>query len=381
MTKQIHFVTFDSGGGHRTVVEALTTVISKRYPSWTVCNLNISKTIFDPIDPFYRLIGLQGEEFFYNDLIIARGWNWLYPVTMFLARLRIWGLYSYARKRLQNYWLEQQPDLVVSTIPLYNKLLWESLKSVKPATPFVTLLTDLADTPPHHYIEPLEQSVICPSAEAVQQAKSIGINHENIFQTSGLSLLLKFYDAAPTDIPVQRQRLGLKPDRLTGLVFFGSQGSDVMLTIADRLKQLHQKLQLIFLCGRNEKVANFLRDSSTRFVQYVEGFTQEVPYYMNLADFFIGKPGSGSVSEAIAMHLPIIVECNRYTVLHEKANVNWIRQHQLGLVIESFKQVDQAVLKLLDPSILKQLRSNTAALNNRAVFEIPEILEKILAKA
>ncbi len=380
MTKQIHFVIFDAGGGHRTVVEALNAVIAQCYPYWTVHTLNISKDVFDPIDPFYQLTGLQGEGFFYNDLIISKGWTWLYPLTMFLARLRIWGLYSYARERLQNYWLKQQPDLVVSTIPLYNKLLWESLKSVKPATPFVTLLTDLADTPPHHYIEPLEQSVICPSAEAVQQAKLIGIAHENIFQTSGLSLLLKFYDAAPTDIPAQRQNLGLKPDRLTGLVFFGSQGSDVMLTIANRLKQLHQKLQLIFLCGHNEKVAGFLRDSSTRFIQYVEGFTQEVPYYMNLADFFIGKPGSGSVSEAIAMHLPVIVECNQHTVSHERANVNWVRQHQLGLVIENFHYVDEAVVEMLDPTIFDKLRSNTVALKNRAVFEIPEILEKIIEK-
>jgi hypothetical protein len=380
MTKQIYFVTFDAGGGHRTVVEALSAVISQRYPAWTVHNLNISKVIFDPIDPFYRLTGLQGEGFFYNNLIISKGWTWFYPLTMSLARLRIWGLYSFARDRLQKYWLRQLPDLVVSTIPLYNKLLWESLKSVEPASPFVTLLTDLADSPPHHYIEPLDQSVICPSTEAVQQAKSIGITHENIFQTSGLSLLPKFYNSALTDVASERQRLGLKPDRLTGLVFFGSQGSKVMLTIADRLKELDQQIQLIFLCGRNEKVAKLLHNSSKHFIQYVEGFTKDVPYYMGLSDFFIGKPGSGSVSEAIAMHLPIIVECNRYTVLHEKANVNWIRQHQLGLIIESFNQVDKAVLKMLDPSIFKQLRSNTAALKNQAVFEIPKILEKILER-
>jgi hypothetical protein len=380
MTKQIYFVTFDAGGGHRTVVEALTAVILQRYPSWKVHNFNISKLIFDPIDPFYQLTGLQGEGFFYNDLIISRGWTWLYPLTMFLARLRIWGLYSYARKRLQNYWIEQQPDLVVSTIPLYNKLLWESLKSVKPETPFVTQLTDLEDTPPHHYIEPLDQFVICPSTEAVQQAKSIGIANENIFQTSGLSVLLKFYDSVPANVPAERQRIGLNPDRLTGLVFFGSQGSKVMLTIANRLKELHQKLQLIFLCGHNEKVVKLLRDTSEHLVQHVEGFTRDVPYYMGLSDFFIGKPGSGSVSEAIAMHLPVIVECNNYTVAHEKANVNWIRQHQLGVVLENFRHVDKAVLEMLDPKIFNKLRSNTAALKNRAVFEIPEILQKITEK-
>jgi hypothetical protein len=380
MTKQIHFVMFDAGGGHRTVVESLTAAITQQYPSWSVHALNISRVIFDPIDPFYRMTRLQGESFFYNDLIISRGWNWFYPITMFLARLRIWGLYYIARKRLQNYWLEQQPDLVVSTIPLYNKLLWDSLKSIKPETPFATLLSDLADDPPHHYIEPLDQSVICPTEEAVRQAKTIGITYENIFQTSGMSLLPKFYNAAPADIPSERQKLGLNPNRLTGLVFFGSQGSELMLTIAQCLEKLHDKVQLIFLCGRNEKVATLLRHSSIPLVMHIENFTQDIPYFMHLSDFFIGKPGANSISEAITMHLPVIVEGNHRTVSHERANVDWIRQHQLGLVIENFRNIDKAVQEMLDPKIFKKLRSHTAALQNRAVFEIPKILQEIIEK-
>jgi hypothetical protein len=379
MTQQIHFVTFDAGGGHRTVVEALTEAITQQYPTWTVRNLNISKIIFDPIDPLYRLIGLQGEGFFYNELIIAKGWTWIYPLTMFLARLRIWGLYPLVRKRLQQYWLEQQPDLIVSTIPLYNKLIWDSLTLIKPKIPFATLLCDLADTPPHHYIEPgLDQSVFCPTATAVQQAKDIGIPHKKIFRTSGMPLLQKFYDWTPLDISAQRECLGLKPDRLTGLVFFGSQGSEVMLAIASKLERLHPDVQLIFLCGHNKKVAASLKQSSAHLVRHVEEFTRDVPYFMRLSDFFIGKPGANSVSEAVAMHLPVIVECNRRTVAHEIANVNWVRQYQLGIVIESFQNIDKAVGEMLDPTKFKELQSNTVSLKNRAVFEIPEMLKKIL---
>jgi Glycosyltransferase family 28 C-terminal domain/Monogalactosyldiacylglycerol (MGDG) synthase len=378
MSKQICFVTFDAGGGHRTVVEAITTEISRRSPTWTVENLNISKTIFDPIDPFYQLTGLQGEGFFYNTLIIAKGWTWIYPLTMFLARLRIWGLYPFARKRLQQYWRDRQPDLVVSTIPLYNKLLWDSLNSIKPSTPFAVVLSDLADTPPHHYIEPrLDQSILCPTTKAAQQAKEIGVSPEKIFRTSGMSLLDKFYDNTPLDIPAQRQRLGLKPDSLTGLVFFGSQGSDVMLAIASSLERLHQDVQLIFLCGHNKKVAASLKHASGHLVKHVEAFTKDVPYFMRLSDFFIGKPGANSVSEAVAMHLPVIVECNRLTVAHEIANVNWVRQYQLGIAIKSFRNIDKAVEDMLDPTIFKQLQSNTVAMKNRAAIEIPEILQRI----
>lgn len=379
MSKLICFVTFDAGGGHRTVVEAITTEIARHYPTWTVQSLNISKTIFDPIDPFYQFTGLQGEGFFYNNLIIGKGWTWIYPLTMFLARLRMWGLYPIARKRLQQYWLDRQPDLVVSTIPLYNKLLCDSLKSIKPNTPFAILLSDLADTPPHHYIEPrLDQFVLCPTVKAARQAKEIGVAPEKIFRTSGMSLLEKFYDNTPLDIPAQRERLGLNPNRLTGLVFFGSQGSEVMLAIAHSLKHLHSNVQFIFLCGHNKKVADSLKQASGNLLKHVESFTKDVPYFMRLSDFFIGKPGANSVSEAVAMHLPVIVENNRHTVAHEIANVNWIHQYQLGIAIESFRDIDKAVEKMLNPKIFKKLKSNTVALENRAAFEVPKILQKII---
>ena len=59
---------------------------------------------------------------------------------------------------------------------------------------------------------------------------------------------------------------------------------------------------------------------------YVEGFTKEVPRYMQLADYFIGKPGPGSISEAVAMRLPVIVERNAWTLPQERYNADWVRE-------------------------------------------------------
>ena len=57
---------------------------------------------------------------------------------------------------------------------------------------------------------------------------------------------------------------------------------------------------------------------------FVEGFTKEVPRYMQLADYFIGKPGPGSISEAVAMQLPVIVERNAWTLPQERYNADWV---------------------------------------------------------
>ena len=117
-----------------------------------------------------------------------------------------------------------------------------------------------------------------------------------------------------------------------------------------------------------------------RIPMFVEGFSTEVPYYMGLADFFIGKPGPGSISEALARKLPVLVERNAWTLPQERYNADWIVEKQVGLVLRSFRYIVQAVAELLQPENYRRFRANAAAVNNRAVYEIPDILEKVLTR-
>jgi 1,2-diacylglycerol 3-beta-galactosyltransferase len=250
-----------------------------------------------------------------------------------------------------------------------------------PETPFVTVLTDLADYPPHFWIERQEQFLICGSARAVEQARAQGHPEERIYRASGMILHPRFYEPITIDRARERERLGLNPKRATGLVLFGGEGSRAMLDIARRLDQSKLEIQLILLCGHNTEVAARLRDLRTSMPKFVEGFTAEIPYYMHLADFFVGKPGPGSISEALAMKLPVIVQCNAWTLPQERYNTVWVRQTETGLVLPGFHKIDQAVARLIEPATLARYQANAAAIRNRAVFEVTDILERILAGA
>jgi 1,2-diacylglycerol 3-beta-galactosyltransferase len=98
---------------------------------------------------------------------------------------------------------------------------------------------------------------------------------------------------------------------------------------------------------------------------------------MQLADFFIGKPGPGSLSEALAMRLPVIVESNAWTLPQERYNADWILEKKVGLVLHSFRDIEKAVAQLIEPATLARYRVDAAAVENRAVFEIPEIFKRI----
>ena len=276
-------------------------------------------------------------------------------------------------KLLKQFWSQSRPDLLVSVVPNFNRALYQSLED---RTPMVTILTDLADYPPHFWIErEQQQSFICGTERAVEQAREMGHSADRIFRTSGMILRPKFYDALEIDRSTERVKLGLKPDLTTGLVLFGGEGSSTMLDIA---KRVQGDLQLIFICGKNQKLAQKLRALDTPFPKSVQGFTSEIPHFMGLSDFFIGKPGPGSISEALAMKLPVMVERNAWTLPQERFNADWVRERQVGVVLKSFRDVNAGLAELLDPANFERFRANAAAIHNRAIFEIPDILESLL---
>jgi UDP-N-acetylglucosamine:LPS N-acetylglucosamine transferase len=67
-------------------------------------------------------------------------------------------------------------------------------------------------------------------------------------------------------------------------------------------------VRLILLCGHNEALAARLRPRA------VLGFTPQVRRLMHLGDFFVGKPGPGSLSEAVHLGLPVVTFLDAWTM-------------------------------------------------------------------
>ena len=370
----LDFVYFDAGGGHRSAALALQSVIAHEYCEWNVRLVNLQE-VLDSLDVFRKLTGVRLQDLY--NLALAKGWTlgstYLLPAMHGVIRL----YHTSQVKLLTRYWEQQRPDMVVSLVPNFNRALRQSLERSLPAVPFVTILTDLADYPPHFWMEKQKQFLVCGTKRAVAQARTLGYRDDEIFQTSGMILRPQFYQTPQIDRCQARKKLGLDPDLPTGLVLFGAEGSNVMYPIAKRLGSGETDLQLIMLCGRNKRLIDRLSRLKLRRKIVLEGFTKEIPHFMQLADFFIGKPGPGSISEALQMGLPIIVERNSWTLPQERYNAEWIAEQGAGIVLRNFKQVEEAVQTLLGSNITA-MKQRIAGLRNRAVFEIPPILEKIL---
>ncbi|MBF2019675.1 MAG: UDP-N-acetylglucosamine--LPS N-acetylglucosamine transferase [Hydrococcus sp. C42_A2020_068] len=374
--KKVYLMSADMGGGHDSTANALQKAIEMRQLPWQ----------FHVVEFFKEIGGTSLPQTVYNNLVLKESWgSWVRifnePILVPSLKLKVRLNYSAWLKRLRSYLYQHKPDIVISLFPYINRILYEGLQATLPNVPFITLPIDFADCPPHFWIEQQDQFLICPTERMVEQAQELGYREEQILRTSGVIINPRFYEPINCDRKVERQRLGLDPDLPTALVMFGGRGSNAMLEVAESLERSPLNLQLILICGRDKKLADTLRRSQSRLLRYVENYTSEIPYYMHLSDFFIGKPGPGSMSEALAMKLPVITVSNAFTMLQERYNPEWIASNGVGIVVRDFREVDRAVAQLLVSENFARYRAKAAALNNQAVFEVVDFLEGILEKS
>lgn len=378
----IDLIYFDAGGGHRASATALISAAREQRRPWQINLVNL-RELLEPADLIRKITGVRIENFYNSQLKhgLTIGTRQLLRLTQMLIR----QLEPSMIKLLARHWQESAPDLVVSMIPNFNRAIWEGLRRADAAqarceTPMVTILTDLADCPPHFWIERQRQYLICGTETAAEQASAMGHTPERVLRTSGMIVRPEFYGTPSMDREAERMRLGLAAGLPTGIVMFGSYGSNQMASIARRIEAAGLKAQFIFVCGHNDRLRERIESMELAYPFHCVGFTPEIAHYMRLADFFVGKPGPGSVSEALVMGLSVIVERNSWTMVQERFNTDWIAQHGFGVVLPTFREIASAVATMMDREQLRRLRANVGAYRNRAVFEIPEILEGLIAE-
>jgi Glycosyltransferase family 28 C-terminal domain len=376
--KKIQIVFHDAGGGHRNAAVALQAMAKAQNRDWEV-ELTQFQDITNRLDVLRRVTGIQIQEQY--NIILRNGWTWGSEYLLRVLQITIGIFHGPLLKLLERFWKEHPADLLISVIPHFNREIAESWEEVYPGRPFVTIITDLADFPPRFWIEPAKnQIVIAGTEKAVEQARAFGKDDAHVFGVSGMVLRPEFYQESAVDAAVAKRELGLREDLPTAMVLFGGFGSKVMYEITEKIDAARLPLQLILICGKNEKLAARLKAKKWNIGTSVIGFTKEVHKLMRAADFLIGKPGPGSIAEAMQRGLPVLLECNSWTLPQERFNAEWVTQKRVGVVLQSFENVVSGVQKMLDPQKLVEFKGNVAAQNNRAIFETMEILQALLDK-
>lgn len=147
--------------------------------------------------------------------------------------------------------------------------------------------------------------------------------------------------------------LALAKDSKTVLIMGGGAGVLPMEEIISACDTIGKRLQLIAVCGNNEKLRKKLVDKARVLQNCVLkplGFVDNVHELMAIADILVSKPGGVTSAEALSQGLPFIIY--RPIPGQEEANTRYLTEHsvarqvdspaQLKAVLDQFLFIDQA---------------------------------------
>jgi len=320
----IVILTADTGGGHRSVSEALhealndagqthvTVVDVFRYLPWPINQ--IPKTYLPTVN------NAPGMWKFGYDLLS-------HPALTRLASRHIIPLFTAGG--LRRLYAEHVPDLVICTHPVFMHTAMRELRRMRPGAPFASMVTDFAGGHPLWFV-PETGVCILPSEELRPMALAAGMPPEKIHITG-----LPVHRAFSMNRFVTRRdaRAALKiTDIPTLLLVGGGEGMGALDAMAYAVDEAVPAMQKLIVAGRNKAMEERLRAHAWKGATHVFGFVRNMPQLMSASDVIVTKAGPSTLCEALVCGLPILI--SGFVPGQEEGNVNFIKAHEAGYLLK-----------------------------------------------
>jgi 1,2-diacylglycerol 3-beta-galactosyltransferase len=129
---------------------------------------------------------------------------------------------------------------------------------------------------------------------------------------------------------IMRKNLGWPTDdKPVVLMVGGGEGMGPLAKTAREIDASGLDVNLVIVCGRNQKLKANLEADTWENNTIICGFTRDMPDFMRASDFIVTKAGPGTIAEALNAELPIIL----YSKLpgQEDGNVTFVEQEGAGV--------------------------------------------------
>ena len=376
MTKRAMFLISDTGGGHRSAANAITAALDEiKTPH--AFEHRVEDVAAHCSFPLTQLglgysMALRYAPPVYGALYYATNGRRRYKALIRFCE----PLY---RERLRDLFISYQPDVIISVHPLLNHAALRARADAHMQhVPIVTVITDLGKVHESWLVADAD-AVVVPAREVYQRALSRGVSPARL-RLLGHPIHPKFDDVTGTTAELRAQ-LGLPTDGLMVMLMAGGEGGGKLLSTALALARARLPVQLVVVCGRNEHLQQKLEEMSKGLPtpMHVLGFTDKIPEYFRAVDLLVTKAGPGTLAEANAAQLPVIVY--DYIPGQERGNVDFVRHNGLGEVaIGSASQVVEAVRSMIrTPERLAAIRHNQEIVApRRSSRRIAELIARIV---
>ena len=268
-----------------------------------------------------------------------------------------------------------RPDLIVSVHPLLTQPTLEIVKRVFGAKiPAITVVTDLVRF--HRaWAMPDVDLCIVPTLAAQDLMVQMGMPANKI-RLIGMPIHPKFC-LPSAGRATTLQALGLDPDRFTVLLVGGGDGVGTLGESARAIAASGLPIQQIVVTGRNRRLRDELLAEQATFgaPSVILGFVENMPDLMRAADIIVTKAGPGTIAEALACGLPIIL--TGAIPGQEVGNIEYVESQGVGQLARTPEAIVEALQGYVtsDPTAYAALRDNARQLSKpRASFEIANLI-------
>jgi len=289
----------------------------------------------------------------------------------FLNAINYISLQSAMKKLLK----ETEPDIIISTFPIWDYAIAQVWKKKHPGSKFVNIITDSISIHKAWLIADCDYRVV-PNEDTAEVLIQEGVPRNQI-KILGFPVSLDFIKEV--DKKQVLKNLNLNP-RLYTVLLFATMGNDKRnMKIFEKVINNKRDYNVIGVMGRNKsllpKIEHLKTQKNVAFLEWVNN----IPELMKTSDLIITKAGGATIMECIAAKKPMII--TQIIPGQEEGNAILIEKHNLGVVLKKGnKGIDE--LPSLISNFRKENQKYSSALKEeskpRAAIKIAEFINSIV---
>ncbi len=241
-------------------------------------------------------------------------------------------------KKLVNFLFKEDFDVIVSThffaIEVISRLKEKHLSE----TPLINVVTDFKE---HLYWLARNVDRYVVGSDSVKQGFiRRGVAEEKI-AVLGIPVRKRFSLRRPKE--EAREMLKLSSDTFTILMMGGGLGVGPIREVVSDMQKLDFDCQIMVVCGHNKKLFMELEKMSGAFTKdtRIRGFCHNIDMIMAASDIMISKAGGVTVSESLAMGLPLI--CISPIPGQESANAQFLFDNSIGFLLKGRHEINNTI--------------------------------------
>ncbi|MBX2885871.1 MAG: hypothetical protein KTR32_38295 [Granulosicoccus sp.] len=381
--KKILILSNESGSGHKQTARVLAQALQRKSHNTRI--LSTFNELFIDLDFGDKFFGFSGEAI-YNTVILKREAS---PLLYRFYFGLIHYLYRVPRqkeltRRLQVFFKREKPDLVISVIPIINQ---EIVTAIEKQCPCVILQTDLFEHEEQSwfwrkllpegvwFVKDSHPFQLSGTEKGYTQARNYNPCKHKVRQISGTVIDPRFLEEKQLDVEAERGKLGLNMEQRVGMFLYGGYPPERVLKLAKQLDEINVDAQFIFICGNNKVLQEALEKLPTSYRKVVVGYSKEIPHYMKIVDFLVGKSGPGTIMESIALGLPLLLDVS-HVMPHESKNAPWVEEQNLGMSFKTARELGACISNL--DRAEEKTTGEKPVFKNTAVFEVSALVDEII---